>query len=467
MPIPRVFPCCAWEHPRDGKLDFSSLKYLPQDHSEFPDLLLNPGDLLFNRTNSPELVGKSAVYRGSPAKCSCASYLIRVVLHPDCEPDYLAYYLNSMHGKRWVSSVVVQQVGEANVNGAKLKALELPLPPAAEQRRIVGKIEALFSELDAGVANLKQARAQLAVYRQSLLKHAFEGHLTAGWCTQHAPNLESADQLLAHLLQERRTKWKGRGRYSEPEPPKTENMGSLPDEWVWASPEQLSSFENYSLAIGPFGSNLKVSDYKESGVPLVFVRNIRSSQFSGVRTTYVTQEKAEELRAHSVSGGDILITKMGEPPGDAAIYPKSESDAVITADCIKVRLSLQLTHSRYFLHAIDSGMVRQQIINISSGVAQQKVSLGRFSSIAIPLPPLAEQERIVNELDEQLSAIDVVEADIDLNLQKAEALRQSILKKAFAGELVPQDPTDEPAAALLARIRVEREAQPVKRRVRR
>ena len=80
---------------------------------------------------------------------------------------------------------------------------------------------------------------------------------------------------------------------------------------------------------------------------------------------------------------------------------------------------------------------------------------------------MAEQERIVNELDEQLSAIDVVEADIDLNLQKAEALRQSILKKAFAGELVPQDPTDEPAAALLARIRVEREAQPVKRRVRR
>jgi len=325
----------------------------------------------------------------------------------------------------------------------------------------------LFSELDEGVANLKKARAQLAVYRQALLKHAFEGHLTADWRTQHADQLESADQLLAQLLQERRTKWMGRGRYSEPEPPKTEDQGSLPEKWVWASPEQLSSFESYSLAIGPFGSNLKVSDYKEAGVPLVFVRNIRSSQFTGVRTVYVTPEKAEELRAHSVSGGDILITKMGEPPGDAAIYPEAQPDAVITADCIKLRLSPQLAHSRYFLHAINSGMVRQQIINISSGVAQQKVSLGRFSSIAIPLPPQAEQERIVNELDAQLSAIDVVEADIDLNLQKAEALRQSILKKAFAGELVPQDPADEPASELMARIRAEhqtRDALPAAKR---
>jgi type I restriction enzyme S subunit len=148
---PSGVPVLRMGNIQDGKLDLSSLKYLPQDHAEFPDLLLNPGDLLFNRTNSPELVGKSAVYRGSPVKCSCASYLIRVVLHPDCEPNYLAYYLNSMHGKQWVATVVVQQVGQANVNGAKLKALELPLPPAAEQRRIVGKVEELFSELDEGV----------------------------------------------------------------------------------------------------------------------------------------------------------------------------------------------------------------------------------------------------------------------------------------------------------------------------
>lgn len=422
------------------------------------------GDLLFAWSGTPGTSFGAHLWRGEDAWLN--QHIFKVTYLPDqFDKKFLQLAINQ--NLREYVQVAHGGAGLAHITKGKFESSILPAPSLAEQRRIVGKVEELFSELDEGVANLKQARAQLAVYRQALLKHAFEGHLTADWRTKHAPDLESADQLLARLLQERRTKWKGRGRYSEPEPPKTENQGGLPDQWVWASPEQLSSFENYSLAIGPFGSNLKVSDYKEVGVPLVFVRNIRSSQFSGVRTIYVTPEKAEELRAHSVSGGDILITKMGEPPGDAAIYPKSEPDAVITADCIKLRLSPQLTHSRYFLHAINSGMVRQQIINISSGVAQQKVSLGRFSSIAIPLPPLAEQERIVNELDAQLSAIDVVEADIDLNLQKAEALRQSILKKAFAGELVPQDPADEPAAALLARIRAEREAQPVNRRTRR
>ena len=300
----------------------------------------------------------------------------------------------------------------------------------------------------------------MAVYRQALLKHAFEGKLTADWRKTHAAQLESADQLLSQLLQERRKKWKGRRRYVEPEPPTIDEQESLPEKWAWASPEQISSFENYSLAIGPFGSNLKVSDYMECGVPLVFVRHIRASQFGGEQTTYVTPAKAEELRAHGVSGGDILITKMGEPPGDAAIYPKSQPDAVITADCIKLRLAPLLANSRYFLHAISSGIVRQQIINISSGVAQQKVSLGRFRSIAIPLPPQSEQERIVNELDAQLSALDALETDIVANLEKAEALRQSILKKAFSGELVPQDPADEPASTLLARIRAERAIAP-------
>lgn len=440
-----------------GKIDVSAKRRFSEVEKGYTGFKEN--DVLFAKITPCMENGKMAVVPEVHGGLGFGSTEFHVLRPPEgIVPKYLYYFVSSKSFRMNAEHNMTGAVGQRRVPTTYFSQADIPLPPLAEQRRIVGKVEELFSELDEGVANLKQARAQLAVYRQALLKHAFEGHLTADWRTKHAPELESADQLLARLLQERRTKWKGRGRYSEPEPPKTENQGSLPEQWVWASPEQLSSFENYSLAIGPFGSNLKVSDYKEAGVPLVFVRNIRSSQFRGVRTIYVTPGKAEELRAHSVSGGDILITKMGEPPGDAAIYPKSEPDAVITADCIKLRLSPLLTHSRYFLHAINSGMVRQQIINISSGVAQQKVSLGRFSSIAIPLPPLAEQERIVNELDAQLSAIDVVEADIDLNLQKAEALRQSILKKAFAGELVPQDPADEPAAALLARIRAEREA---------
>ncbi len=112
----------------------------------------------------------------------------------------------------------------------------------------------------------------------------------------------------------------------------------IPGPWVLATAEDLASDEDYALAIGPFGSNLKVSDYTESGVPLVFVRNIRAETFDGPGSKFVSHEKAIELRAHWVRAGEILITKMGDPPGDSALYKSSAPYGVITADCIKWRI---------------------------------------------------------------------------------------------------------------------------------
>jgi restriction endonuclease S subunit/predicted GIY-YIG superfamily endonuclease len=160
---------------QDGKFDFDKLKYLPKTHDEFPELLLMSGDLLFNRTNSAELVGKTAVYKGSPHPCSFASYLIRVRLFIGCIPDFVSYFINSVFGRAWVTAVVSQQVGQANVNGTKLQALAVPVPPFTEQRRIVNEVERCLSvvdELEAVVnANLQRATR----LRQSILKKAFSG----------------------------------------------------------------------------------------------------------------------------------------------------------------------------------------------------------------------------------------------------------------------------------------------------
>ncbi|HET6381848.1 MAG TPA: restriction endonuclease subunit S, partial [Armatimonadota bacterium] len=181
-----------------GALDLSSLKYLPENHAEFPELLLAGGELLFNRTNSPELVGKCAVYRGTPTRCSYASYLIALELLPGCHPDYLSYFVNSTLGRLWVASVVIQQVGQANVNGTKLKALVFPLPPVAEQHRIVAEVDrrlSIIDGLEAGVeANLKRAER----LRQSILKRAFEGNLVP-----QDPNDEPASVLLERIRAER------------------------------------------------------------------------------------------------------------------------------------------------------------------------------------------------------------------------------------------------------------------------
>ena len=162
---------------QEGKIDFGRLKYLSKIHYEFPELLLARGDLLFNRTNSAELVGKTAVFKGTPSPCSFASYLIRVRFGTGCSPDFVGYFANSVLGRAWVANVVSQQVGQANVNGTKLQMLTLPPPPIDEQTRIVAEVERRLSvveELEAVVsANLQRA----ARLRQSILQRAFNGEL--------------------------------------------------------------------------------------------------------------------------------------------------------------------------------------------------------------------------------------------------------------------------------------------------
>jgi type I restriction enzyme S subunit len=182
----------------DGRLNLKDLKYLPPYHKEFPALLLQTGDLLFNRTNSPGLVGKSAVYNGTPSPCSFASYLIRVRTMEGCSPTFLAFCLNSAWGRSWIKSVVSQQVGQANVNGSKLQGFVFPLPPWGEQRRIVAETErrlSVMDELEMHVdANLKRAER----LRQAILKRAFEGKLVP-----HDPNDEPASVLLERIRAER------------------------------------------------------------------------------------------------------------------------------------------------------------------------------------------------------------------------------------------------------------------------
>lgn len=377
--------------------------------------------------------------------------------------DFMAFACSQYEGDR--PRVKFDQLGK----------FDLWLPPRAEQTRIVAKLEELLSDLDAGVAELKAAQKKLGQYRQSLLKAAVDGTLTVEWRTKNTP-AETGAQLLERILTERRARWEAKQlakfaeqgkkppkdwqkKYPEPVQPDTNGLPELPAGWVWASVEQISSDEKYSLAIGPFGSNLKVPDYRDSGVPLVFVRNIRSGNYGGEYTKYVTQEKADELRAHSVQSGDVLVTKMGEPPGDADVYPENQPPAVITADCIKIRCQPGLMFAEFLKVAINSEIGKRQILPMTQGVAQKKVSLGRFSSLAVPVPPLDEQTLIVQILSEaECQAASQLRA-IELSLKQSTAQRQNILRATFAGKLVPQDPNDEPASALLERIRAERATQ--------
>lgn len=392
-----------------------------------------------------------------------------------CLNRYLLYALNQVNYRGYANGTT-----RLKLTQAAMRQLPINLAPLAEQHRIVAKIEELFSELDQGVASLKTAREQLKVYRQSLLKNAFEGKLTAAWRAAHRDQLETATALQQRIARERQARyqqqladWQTTGQAGpKPKQPKhlppltPEELAELPElpaGWGWVRPEEIASQERYSIGIGPFGSCLKVSDYRESGVPLIFVKNITRFNFS-TDLKYIAQEKFEELSAHSVQALDLLITKMGDPPGDCEIYPEGSPTAVLTADCLKFRLWDKFANRLLYKYCINSNFVKRQLGLITRGVAQKKISVERFKTIALPLMSVEEQKVLVEELESKLSEADQLDQTLATALQQADALRQSILKKAFHGQLVKQAKNEEPATVLLERIRAARLSAPGKKK---
>ncbi len=447
-----------------------------------PGLLIESGDFLFSRANTLELVGACVLVGKIQRRLMLSDKILRFRFMS--EPDlarWVLWFLRSHAGRRQIESLATgNQHSMRNIGQDRIRQIRIPLAPKGERLSVLDAIETQLTRLDAAVAALERVQANLKRYRASVLKAAVEGRLVqieAELARQEGRDYEPASVLLQRILAERRRRWeeaelaamqaKGRtpkdgkwkAKYEEPVAPNTEGLPDLPEGWSWASPDQLAATDEYSLGIGPFGSNLKVTDYASFGVPLIFVRNIRSGVFGGSETKYVSLQKADELRPHWTFPGDILITKMGEPPGDACIHPLDASTAVITADCIKWRLATALSSRSYFVSALLSDLVRRRMIEITKGVAQKKVSLARFKTVAIPVPPLAEQERIAGELERLISVGAATASQVGATARRSQRVRQSILKWAFEGKLADQDPTDEPASVLLERIRVEREAE--------
>jgi type I restriction enzyme S subunit len=289
------------------------------------------------------------------------------------------------------------------ISKAAISEVPLRIPPTAEQERIVAAIEEEFSRIEAGVAAIARAQRRL----NALVGAAMDSIVT-----------EAA--------------------ISDPG-------------WRVLSPTQIAANVPNALAIGPFGSDLKVSDYRSDGVPLIFVRNIRERTFSGARLKFIAREKADELRSHAVRGGDVLITKMGDPPGDTAVYPTGLPNAILTADCIKLTPAAGFD-AQYLALVMRTRRVRNEFLAATRGVAQQKLSLDRFKrQIHLPVPEFDEQVGIAQRLDLLASRVRKCADEMNEASRVAQALRSAVLVAAFSGRLGPQDPKDEPASVLLER----------------
>lgn len=440
--------------------------------------LIRPGDFLFSRANTIQLVGASVIVHATSKRLLLSDKILRFVFVTDVK-QWVNWLFKSKLGRNQIEALSTgNQESMRNIGQQRIGQICVPVAPPQEMQRIVSKLDELFSRIDEGERALERAQKLVERYRQSVLKAAVTGKLTRDWRKKNMDKLESGEALLARILKARREAWekaeldkmkakgitpandKWKQKYEEPAAPTVADLPELPEGWAWASPVQLEAFAPNALTIGPFGSNLKVSDYRSAGVPLIFVRNIRSQRFGGEKAMYVSAEKARELSSHIARPGDILITKMGEPPGDACIYPHDKPEAVITADCIKWTLHPFFPSGNYVSAFINSSIGRSQIAQITKGVAQQKVSLDRFRQLAVALPGIEEQRLIAERVAIEFQRLESAKAVIELESRRSQAARQSVLRAAFAGSLVRQHPDDEPACALLERIAVERSAAP-------
>jgi len=364
----------------------------------------------------------------------------------------------------------------SGVTTKQLRELPFNLPPRPEQDRIVAEIEALFSDLDAAVSALKRVQANLKRYRASVLKAACEGRLVpteAELAHKEGRTYETGEQLLVRILKERRAKWEAeqlakrlaagktpkddswKKKYNEPEPPDTSNMPNSPDGWTWARVEQLSSIasgqtpKGVEEAAGPTGDIpwLKVGDMNRDGNELT-ITNVAS---------WLNTEDAWRLGMHVQPAGTIIFPKRG-----GAIATNKKRRLAIQS-CYDLNTMGLVPITEDAGHWIWTWFLTVDLGTLGDGSNVPQINHGDIAPLAVPLPPASEQERIVAEVENRLSVVQANETTIGRALALADRLRHAILKRAFEGKLVPQDPNDEPASALLERIRAER-APPERRR---
>lgn len=392
------------------------------------------------------------------------------------KPDYLFYFIQSNYH---FLNTQTKGVGIPHINPTILGSLEFPLPPLNEQTRIVEKLEELLTDLDTATTELKTAQKKLTQYRQSLLKAAVEGALTAEWRANNTPS-ESGSQLLERILKERRVRWEQKQldkfneqgktppkdwqkKYVEPLKPDAKGLMALPEGWVWITADHLISHIETGKS---FKCDERTPNNNEIGV--VKVSAVSWGEYNELESkTCMDAYRINELLF--VREGDFLFSRANtvELVGACVIAKNVNLQVMLSDKILRFRL-VEENLKQWLLFILRSTLGRKQIELLASGNQESMRNIGQeqIRQIALPLPPQAEISHIISSLEQSFAAINEQSASIKTSLKQSAAQRKNILKTAFSGQLVPQDPNDEPASVLLERIKAERVAKEVTKKPR-
>ena len=347
-----------------------------------------------------------------------------------------------MFGQQYVKNNF-KGTAQGGINTSFASNSWVPIPPLEEQHRIVAKIEELFSRLDAGVEELHKAKAQLKRYRQAVLKAAVEGKLTEEWRKAH-PDGEPAEKLLRRIEEKRHNnnrRSKGVQDYD------LLNLPKLPGTWIWASIDQISNL----ITDGDHNPPKRTMN----GIPHLTAKNIKNWRISEDGCTYISEADFEIGRKrYNPLTNDVIITCVGTV-GRTAIVPEGY---IFSADrnLAAVRLVPNGMEPKFLQYNLNTLAAQMAILSASGSTAQPHFYLGDIRAFPVALAPIEEHREIISEIEHRFSVIEELEIQFDVNMKRSSSLRESILKQAFEGKLVPQDLNDEPVSVLLERIKTER-----------
>ncbi|PAV14454.1 hypothetical protein ASJ81_13750 [Methanosarcina spelaei] len=437
-----------------GKAEFTELYPIVSKWCSEPKKIAESNDILIS-VRAP--VGATNI---ANQKC-CIGRGLAAIRYPDCN-KYVFYFLRLIENE-------LDEKGTGTtfkaISGAVLKSEKIPFAPLSEQRAIVSKIEQLFSELDNGISNLKLAQEQLKVYRQAVLKKAFEGELTKKWREQQT-DLPDAKDLLEQISKEREDATKAIGKKQKTVKPFTKDelaeLSTIPDGWKWVKTAEI---------IDPINNGYTPkANFLSSGsgeIPFIKVYNLNfdgSLNFQKDPTFIPKIIHQKELARSITYPGDVLINIVGPPLGKISIVSRQFPEWNINQAIVLFRPNDWVT-TKIISYYLQNPKTIQWLENTSKATAGQfNVKVSTCREIPFPLISMEEQQAIVQEIETRLSVCDKMEQDIEMNLEKAEALRQSILKKAFEGKLLNEKELAEvrraedweSAEVLLERIKAER-----------
>ncbi|MBA1447031.1 MAG: restriction endonuclease subunit S [Chromatiales bacterium] len=444
-----------------GKTEFQSLYPSIEKYCSEPNKVAQKDAVLMS-VRAP--VGPTNI---APEKCCIGRGL--AAFHPlgGISTSYLIYLLRSIEKKLAKGGTGTTF---SAINKQYIEELRFGVPPLDEQYRIVAKIEELFSELDKGIESLKTAREQLKVYRQALLKHAFEGKLTEQWRKDNAERLETADQLLERIKQERVARyqqqldawkaavkqWEANGKEGKkPRKPKALQTiapidGQVPNGWL--------SLQVGDCLIIPLSNGRSVKD-RDGGFPVLRLTALKGEKIclSERKNGDWDREQAED---YIVKEGDFLLSRGNGSKslvGLGKLVPSMDIEVAYPDTMVRLKPNTDYLRSEYLAQVWNSRVIRNQIERSARTTAGiYKINQKHIGEFVLPICSLKEQELIISRLSEALPVIEQMTKETESGLKRSEALRQSILKKAFSGQLVPQDPNDEPASVLLERIAQEK-----------